>query len=150
MNSTYSKLRIVIAVVIVASAFMLSFSEAAAAETRFKVTITSASKRGGGIDKKLVRFKRNLGQLKYKSFKYVSSYTFSLKPSASREFKIASGVKGKIKLKWVKNNRVAFNFEMPKVPIDISYSITVGGAPTMVVCPKLKGVNYVIIIQAVK
>lgn len=148
MNSTYSKLRLVIAAAVAAFIFMLPFSEASAAETRFNVTITSASKSGRGIDKRLARFKKHLGQLRYNNFKYVSSYNFSLQPSASREFKITSGVKGKIKLKWVKNNRAAFNFEMPKV--DISYSISVGGAPTMIVCPRLKGVNYVIIIQALK
>jgi hypothetical protein len=150
MNNTYSKLRLVIAAAVVAFIFMLSFSQASAAETRFRVTITSASKSSSGIDKRLAHLKRHLGQLRYNSFKYVSSYSFSLQPSSTREFKITSGVKGKIKLKWVKNNRAAFNFEMPKAAVDISYSISVGGAPTMIVCPKLKGVNYVIIIQALR
>jgi len=149
MNNRYCQWSLAAVTVVVLLCALWSSEAAFADNTRFKITVSAVSKRSGGFDSKLNHVKKHLRQLSYNSFKYVSSTGFTLSPGSKREFKIAPGVKGVIKLKWVKNKRAAFNFRMPQAAVDVSYSIPLGGA-TMVVCPRLKGVNYVIVIQALK
>ena len=125
----------------------------AAERTGFKVTIVAASKNGSGIDSKIKHLSTQLNQLgQYKRFRYISATGFTLTVGGGRSFTIVKRVQGTIKLKWIKNDRAAFQFRITSgsgKPLDIHYSIARPGK-TMVVGPNVGGERYVIVIQALK
>jgi len=125
----------------------------ASERTGFKVTVVAASNNGSGIDSKIKHLSTQLKQLgQYKRFRYISATGFTLPVGGSRSFTVVKRVQGTIKLKWIKNNRAAFQFRMTSgsgKPVDIHYSIARPGK-TMVVGPNVGGERYVIVIQALK
>ena len=130
----------------------VGYPAAAAGSTKFKVTIVAASRNGSGIDSKLNHVKKQLSQLKYTRFKYSSAKRFTLSMGAKHKFKVTGWIQATVKLKWVKNNRAAFNFQMSsqsRKPVNIHYSIARPGT-TMIVGPKVGGETYIIVIQALK
>ena len=154
MFSSNRKLRLAgMFIICLALCIMLQSGAAAAKRTEFKITIIAASKSSGGIDSKLNHLKKNLSQLsQYSKFRYVSAMSFTLAPNDQRGFDISGGFRGSIRLKSIKNKRAAFNFKLSsrsKGPVDINYSISIGGV-TMIVGPSVHSETYIIVIQAIK
>ncbi len=146
----YSRLLICMAVFLAIFIAMSSYGYAQD-KINFEVIIVKASKSGNYFDPALNQFKKQLQDMPYRSFKLERRSSFKIRLKETRGIVIAQRITAQLQPRWIKSDRIAFNFKILKgkrVITEVNYSLPKPGL-TIIAGPGDKEQNrYLIIIKA--
>ena len=118
----------------------------------FEVIIVKASRSGNFFDPALRQFKKQLQDMPYKSFKLERRSFFKIGLKEIKGIVVAQRITAQLQPRWIKNQRIAFNFKILKgkrVITEVNYSLPKPGLTIIVGPGDTKQNRYLIIIKAI-